>query len=228
MTGIEATLDQFHRMFLNDQSIDTKECRVEGLGKATKRLVEGWLRESGWIRSQEGGSLDSVVPASDDEGTAVGSFASDVSDQADTISLSLPLSQTAAQSLTPKQLAEARTHLTLFFDYLEGHSFISSTTHERLTSFDFTAFDQEEEIELEEEEGREEKVKRLLEGLARDEFGVGVGGAGGGGEKVKGWFEVYRVRKGWCLLKERDLGEFECAVLGLMRRWQERRISDRS
>lgn len=144
---------------------------------------------------------------------------------------------------------EAKQHLTLFFDFLEGHGLITPAEQVALSSFDappiiheaaaveqshggdgeLPAEDEDDEEDEEDDTTRGAEVEKALKEWTAECEGkfkspaeppstrrrlmgpvessmeqtcpveqVGV---------VRGWFEVYRVRGNYCLLKERELGE---------------------
>lgn len=115
-----------------------------------------------------------------------------------------PLFSQAGQSYSQKKLHEARQHLALFFDYVEGHGLISPDVHMDLTSFSFAPAS----TAVSETEARgtviSSKLAKFVNGRGFDE--------GTPEDSVHGTFAVYRIRSNFCLLTQPDDGELSCCV----------------
>lgn len=111
----------------------------------------------------------------------------------------------ALQTASPKAATEAKQHLALFFDFLESHALISSVTHYNLTLFSKRSLPEEDRKRI--VNIRLGEWCRVGGERFRSRFaGMGVGmGVGMGMGVVEGWFEIYRVRGNFVLLKEKEL-----------------------
>lgn len=121
----------------------------------------------------------------------------------------------ASQNASCRDLNEARQHLALFFDFLESHSLITSTEHAVLISFPAATSSNAASGSASasasasaspngpEEDERSGVAKRLWEDWIQE---VKVKYAGKLQDaNVEGWFEIYRVRGNFVVLKEKEL-----------------------
>lgn len=131
-------------------------------------------------------------------------------------------------------LNEAQQHLCLFYDYLESHDLISSKEYYALSNFDSPSamllsasrvapVAEQAASRLQYLGGGEDAPRRVqmldvqlklwVEAASEKfekagRFAAEVESAGPQGvASVEGWFEVYRIRKSFALLKERELRE---------------------
>lgn len=122
----------------------------------------------------------------------------------------------ASQNASCRATNEARQHLTLFFDFLEGHSLVTSTEHAILISFPTppshnpasTSKSASASNSSSVSPGAEDDERSgIVGGLwdtwvkeVREKFNEKLQDA-----SVEGWFEIYRVRGNFVVLKEKDL-----------------------